>query len=89
MKAQDESENGDDYKDLEKEAQELKFNINKFDEERVYIPNPDTVFQTACSIANKLRDNNKFKLLQFCDKLTGGKDTLKENEDLQFFSEVI
>lgn len=87
MKAKDESENDDDYRDLEKEAQELKFNINKFKEERVYIPNPDTVCQTARLVAIKLRDSNKIQLLQFCDELSGGTDTLKASEILLSFSE--
>ncbi|XP_036139651.1 gem-associated protein 5 isoform X2 [Monomorium pharaonis] len=70
VKTKNETEDGDNYRDLEKEAQELKFNINKFNEERVYTPNLNTVLEIAHSVAIKLRDSNQFQLLQFCNNLT-------------------
>jgi len=65
----DETENGE-YKSIEEEAEKLKLDINKFNEERVHIPDLNVVFRKACYVANycELRDSNKFQLLQFLAK---------------------
>lgn len=65
----DDIENNDDYKNIEEEAEKLKLDINKFNEERIYIPNPKVVFQKAYLVASKMSDSNKLQLLQFLGKL--------------------
>lgn len=64
-----EIENGDDYRNIEEEAEKLKLDINKFNEERISTPNPNDVFQKTCLIANKLKDSNQLHLLQFLKKV--------------------
>lgn len=65
-----EIENGDDYRNIEEEAEKLKLDINKFNEERVCIPNPNNVFHKTCLIVNKLKDSNQIHLLQFLEKVS-------------------
>ncbi|XP_071629250.1 gem-associated protein 5 [Temnothorax longispinosus] len=78
----DEIQNGD-YRNIEEEAEKLKLDINKFNEERVCIPNPNIVFHKACLIADRLKDSDK--LLQFLEELRkevkkfGMEQSLSEN----------
>lgn len=65
--AEIEIENSDDYNNIEKEAEKLKLDINKFNEERVCIPDPNIIFHKAYSIVDKLKDSNKLQLLQFLE----------------------
>lgn len=64
-----EIENGDDYRNIEEEAEKLKLDINKFNEERICIPNPNDAFQKTCLIVNKLKDSNQLHFLQFLKKV--------------------
>jgi len=60
-----------DYSNIEEEAEKLKLDINKFNEERVGIPDVNFIFYKAYSIAKKLGDSNKLQLVQFLEsKLT-------------------
>lgn len=77
-----EIENGDDYRNIEEEAEKLKLDINKFNEERVCIPNPNDVFHKTCSIVKKLKDSNKFYLLQFLKKVSEETKTFEIEEIL-------
>lgn len=83
METKDDIEN-DDYKNTEQEAETLKLDINKFNEERVCIPDPNIVFRKACSIATKLKikDGNKFQFLEFLEKLFKEVKTFEVEEAL-------
>lgn len=75
MALDDDVEKNDDYKKIKEEVEKLKLDENKFREERVCMPNPKVIFDKACSLANKLSDDNdRFRLLHSLDKLV----TLKE-----------
>lgn len=65
---EEEIENDERYTSIQEEAEKLKHDVNKFNEERIHVPPPDVVFHKANLVANKLRDSNKFQLLQFLDK---------------------
>ncbi|XP_011872793.1 PREDICTED: gem-associated protein 5 isoform X2 [Vollenhovia emeryi] len=74
-------ENSDDYRDVKEDVEKLKLDINKFNEERVSIPDPNMVFRKACLIAGELKDdNNKFQLLQFLEKVIQHVNKFAEQE---------
>ena len=69
MALDDDVEKSDDYKKIKEEVEKLKLDENKFREERVCMPNPKVIFDKACSLANKLSDDNdRFRLLHSLDK---------------------
>lgn len=65
METKDKIEN--DYSNIEEEAEKLKFDINKFNEERVCILDTNILFYKAYSIAEKLESSNKLQLVQFLE----------------------
>lgn len=84
METKDKIENGDEYRNIEEEVEKLKLDINKFNEDRVYIPDPNIVLQKSCFLlAKKLRDSTKKQLSRFLDKFEEDIKTFESEENLQ------
>lgn len=58
----------DDYKNIKEEAEKLKLDVNKFNEERIYIPDPNIVFQKVYLVASKLSNSNRIQFFPFLNK---------------------
>ncbi|KYM76201.1 Gem-associated protein 5 [Atta colombica] len=84
VETKDKIENGDEYRNIEEEVEKLKLDINKFNEDRVYIPDPNIVLQKSCFLlAKKLRDSTKKQLSRFLDKFGEDIKTFESEENLQ------
>ncbi|XP_011636844.1 gem-associated protein 5 [Pogonomyrmex barbatus] len=57
------------YQTIEEEAEILKIYVNKFCEDRIFIPDPFDIFQKTCSLVKKLQEKNQFLFLACLNKL--------------------
>ncbi|KAL6264530.1 hypothetical protein P5V15_004637 [Pogonomyrmex californicus] len=57
------------YQTIEEEAEILKIYVNKFCEDRIFIPDPFDIFQKTCVLVKKLQEKNQFLFLACLNKL--------------------